>query len=208
MAYNQIAGKDITRIIAISDGVFGVALTLLVLDIRVPLSEAIHSEANLMDEFFLLKEKFLIYLLAFMTGGIFWNGHVAQFKHIERSDRNLSWINLLFLLMVTLLPFSTAFLGDFLEYKFSIFVYWLNIFFMGFFLYLSWNYAYRKKMVNPETAAIINQAMRKRIFSAQALYFLGALLCFFHPILSVSFIILVQVNYAFGLVENFKLKTK
>jgi uncharacterized membrane protein len=204
--YNTVAGKDISRIIAISDGVFGVALTLLVLDIKVPISVTIHSEVELLQSFFMLKEKFLVYFLAFMTGGIFWNGHATQYKHIIKSDRNLSWINLLFLLTVSLLPFSTAFLGDFISYKFSILVYWFNIFLMGAFLYLNWQYAYRRGLVNEETKEIINKAMKKRIITAQLLYFLGALLCFASPLLSISFIIMVQLNYAFGLIDGFRKK--
>ena len=82
--YNNIAGQDIGRIIAISDGVFAVALTLLVLEIRVPLLDIIHSEKELVVQFALLKSKFLVYLLAFMTTGIFWLGHSSQYKHIEK----------------------------------------------------------------------------------------------------------------------------
>jgi uncharacterized membrane protein len=78
-----------------------------------------------------------VYFLAFLTGGIFWMGHSAQYKNIDDSDRNLSWINLIFLLSVTLLPFSTAFLGDYINFKFAIFIYWLNLLFMGFILYIN-----------------------------------------------------------------------
>ena len=69
-SYNKIAGKDTGRIIAISDGVFAVALTLLVLEIRVPVLETIKSDTELIAAFILLKSKFLVYFLAFMTTGI------------------------------------------------------------------------------------------------------------------------------------------
>lgn len=204
--YNKIAGKDTGRIIAISDGVFGVALTLLVLEIRVPLLESIHTEKQLILEFFLLKEKFLVYLLAFMTTGIFWLGHSSQYKHITKSDRNLNWINLLFLLFVTMLPFSTAFLGNYTTFKFPIFVYWFNIFMLGFMLYINWSYARKHHLVDEETKEIVDKPLRKRIIIAQTFYFIGALLCFISPYLSIGFIILVQSNYAFAYLSWFQKK--
>ena len=205
--YNKISGQDTGRIIAISDGVFGVALTLLVLEIRVPVLETIHSESELIEVFFTLKEKFLVYLLAFMTTGIFWLGHSSQYKHIEKSDRNLNWINLLFLLFVTMLPFSTAFLGDYTHFKFPIFIYWFNIFMLGVMLYLNWVYAIRKKFVNETSKETVDKPLRNRIIIAQSLYFIGALLCFISPILSIVFIILVEANYAFAYLSWFDKKT-
>lgn len=70
--YNQIAGQKVQRIEAISDGVFAIALTLLVLDIKVPVSEAIRTEAELFASLRSLLPKFLTYFLSFMTLGIFW----------------------------------------------------------------------------------------------------------------------------------------
>lgn len=197
-SYNKIAGKDTGRIIAISDGVFAVAMTLLVLEIRVPILETIKSDSELIAAFIQLKSKFLVYFLAFITTGIFWMGHAAQYKHIEKSDRNLSWINLIFLLTVTLLPFTTAFLGDYTDFRFPIFIYWFNILLMGLFLYINWKYACKKEFIPKETIAILDKPMRKRIIAAQSLYFLGTMLCFINPYLSIAFIIFVQLNYAFA----------
>ncbi|WP_300598251.1 TMEM175 family protein [Niabella sp.] len=202
--YNKIAGQDTGRIIAISDGVFGVALTLLVLEIRVPVMESIHSEQDLVQAFFALKSKFLVYFLAFMTTGIFWVGHSSQYKYIEGSDRNLNWINLLFLLSVTMLPFTTAFLGDYMHFKFPIAVYWLNIFLLGTMLYINWAYACRHHFVNENVKKMVDLPLRKRIITAQSLYLFGALLCFINPLLSITFIILVQMNYAFAFLSQRK----
>lgn len=202
--YNKIAGRDTARIIAISDGVFAVAMTLLVMEIRVPIMEGISSDKQLVDAFLSLGPKFLVYFLAFMTTGIFWLGHSAQYKHIEQSDRNLTWINLLFLLSVTLLPFTTAFLGDYTKFKFPIAVYWLNIFLMGITLYINWSYACKKRFISEEAQIAVDKAIRKRIIIAQSLYLFGALLCFINPYLSIAFIIMVQLNYAFAFISGKK----
>ncbi|GAA5091232.1 TMEM175 family protein [Chryseobacterium ginsengisoli] len=204
LSYNKLAGQSAGRIDAISDAVFGVAMTLLVLEIKVPEFEGNITEMELAHSFFALMPKFLVYFLSFMTAGIFWTGQSAQFRHIKGSDRNLNWINLLFLLFVSTLPFSTAFLGDHISFKFSIFLYWLNIFLMGLMLYINWHYAYKHNFINEETVNEVYIPIRRRIIYAQALYFAGALLCFINPYLSIAFIIAVQLNYAFAFFGNKK----
>ncbi|MBS1688657.1 MAG: DUF1211 domain-containing protein [Bacteroidetes bacterium] len=204
--YNEIAGQRISRIEAISDGVFAVAMTLLVLDIHVPLREAIHSEHDVMMAFCFLTPKLLTYFTSFMTLGIFWNGQSLQYNYIKRSDRDLTWVALFFLMVVSLVPFTTAFLSEHFSYRFSIGLYWLNIFLLGLIVYIQWVYAWKRGYVEnnlPETIAV-NKALRRRIIMAQALYALGALLCFISTYLSIALIIIVQLNYALGLTSRGK----
>lgn len=198
MNYNKVAGKDTARLVTICDAVFGVAMTLLVLEIKVP--EVDGTEMNLINAFLALMPKFLVYFLSFMTAGIFWMGHSAQFRFIEKSDRNLNWINLLFLLFVSVLPFSTAFLGDHIHYKFAIGIYWLNVFLLGLMLYINWSYADKHSFISEEDKSLASTAIKKRIVSAQALYLFGALLCFINAYLSIGFIVIVQLNYAFAII--------
>ena len=139
--YNEISGKNIQRIETLSDGVFAIALTLLVLDIRVPFRDHIIYEKDLMSAFGKLAPKLLTYFLSFMTLGIFWTAHSSQFHFIEKSDRNFNWINLSFLLFVTITPFTTAFLSEYLDFKFAIAIYWLNLFLLGIMLNMNLQYA-------------------------------------------------------------------
>lgn len=194
--YNRIAGNSRERIIAISDAVFGVAMTLLVLEIKVPEFEG--GEIELARAFFHLMPKFLVYFLSFMTAGIFWMGQSAQFAYIEKSDRNLSWINLLYLLFVSVLPFTTAFLGDHINHLFPIGLYWLNIFLLGSVLYINWNYAEKHDLITGEGKGAASVAIKRRIVVSQSLYLAGALLCFISPYLSIGIIIAIQLNYAFA----------
>ena len=202
--YNQLAGKKVQRIEAISDGVFAIAMTLLILDIKVPLSEGIHTESDLSAAFFALSPKLLSYLLGFMTLGIFWTGHTTQYSFIEKSDRHLNWLSLFFLLFVSLLPFTTAFLSEYIDFKFSIGLYWLNIFLMGIILLIHWNYAARHHFFTAtnEDIDVVSNVVKRRIIVAQSLYAAGALLCFISTYLSVVVIILIQLNYAVALFSN------
>lgn len=202
--YNKLSGQTAGRIDAISDAVFGVAMTLLVLEIKIPEFEERITELELVAAFWGLMPKFLVYFLSFMTAGIFWTGQSAQFRYIRTSDRNLNWINLLFLLFVSTLPFSTAFLGDHITFKFSIFLYWLNVFLMGLMLYINWEYASRHNFITSEMRDVVYEPIKKRIVTAQLLYFAGALLCFIDTYLSIAFIVAVQLNYAFVFFGNKK----
>ena len=198
--YNQFAGQKIGRIEALSDGVFAIALTLLVLEIKVPPAEGAKTDLELLHSLSPLLPRLLSYFLSFMTMGIFWTGQALQLSYMERYDRNLNWNTLFFLLLVSLLPFTTAFLGDHVHFKIAVFLYWLNILLLGFMLYIHWNYAWKNNFIlgEPATLEAVNIAIRKRIVVAQCLYFFGLLLCFISTYLSIAFIIGVQLNYAFA----------
>ena len=202
--YNRIAGQNVRRIEALSDGVFAIAFTLLILEIRVPHDENITTEIGLLHSLKPLLPKFLIYFLSFMTMGIFWTGQGVQLNQMERYDRNLNWMSLFFLLVITLFPFTTAFLGEHINFKLAIGMYWLNILLAGILIYLHWHYAYKHNFLSVEGEArkAIDKAIRKRVIVAQTLYLIGALLCFINTYLSIGFIILVQLNYAFAFFTN------
>jgi uncharacterized membrane protein len=198
IAYNEIAGQKTVRIEAISDGVFAVALTLLVLDIKVPEGLSIKTEHELFNSFCTLTPKFLTWFLSFMTLGIFWTGHSAQYIYIEKSDRHLNWISLFFLLFVSILPFTTAFLSAYIQFKLAVVLYWLNILALGAALYLHWGYAQAHGFVKlpQDKLPAISRAIKQRIVTAQTLYALGAALSFINTYLSVGVIIVIQLNYA------------
>jgi len=202
--YNQIAGKKPQRMEALSDGVFAVAFTLLVLEIRVPVDASIRTEHDLITAFSLLMPKMLSYFMSFLTLGIFWMGHSLQYQFIEKSDRNLNWISLFFLLFVSLIPFTTAFLSEHIAFKFAIAIYWLNILLLGVVIYIHWDYAIHHDFIQlrDEQRKIVDKAVRKRIVYAQSLYAVGALMCFVNTYISIGIIVAVQLNYAFGIISG------
>jgi len=194
--YNRIAGQSVERLAALSDGIFAVAMTLLVLDLHVPVSEAIHSERELWNALLRLSPQLLMYLMSFVTLGIFWVGQQTQLNYLERSHRSLAWTHMMFLFGVTILPFSTRLLAEFLTSRIALLVYWGNIFLLGLALYLTWTCATRLGLVKPGVAPNIPKAIERRIVIAQSLYAFGALLCAFDTYWSIGFIVLVQLNYA------------
>jgi len=194
--YNRIAGQSVERLAALSDGIFAVAMTLLVLDLKVPAMEAVHSERDLWSALVALSPRLLPYMMSFLTLGIFWVGQQTQLNHLTRSDRSLSWINILFLFWVSITPFTTTLLAQFIAYRTALLAYWLNIALLGGTLYLSWTCATRLGLVKDNFPREASDAIKRRIVTAQALYAVGATLCLFSTYRSIAFILAVQLFYA------------
>ncbi|HEX3748257.1 MAG TPA: TMEM175 family protein [Bryobacteraceae bacterium] len=197
--YNQVAGHSVERLAALSDGVFAVAMTLLVLDLHAPAVEAIHSETALWMALQQLGPRLLMFAMSFLTLGIFWVGQQTQLNHLERSERSLTWIHLVFLFAVSLIPFSTSLLAEFVGYRVALLVYWLNVVLLGGTLFFSWTCAIGNGLVNRDLPAPVIRAIRRRIVIAQSLYALGAALCLIDTYWSIGLMMTVQTGYALGL---------
>ena len=200
--YNLIAGQSIERLAALSDGVFAVAMTLLVLGLAVPprgpssgFPSGINTDLDLIHALVSIGGHLIPYVMSFLTLGIFWVGQQTQLNFLKRSNRNMTWIYLGFLLCVTLMPFSTGLLATFSFLRMAVVVYWLNIALLGAVLYITLRYAMRAGLLNDEASPAVADALLRRIIIAQALYAIGALLCVVSTYLSIGAIFLVQVNY-------------
>jgi uncharacterized membrane protein len=195
-SYNRIAGQSVERLAALSDGIFAVAMTLLVLDLHVPLREGIRSESDLWHAMTAMLPQIAMYMMSFVTLGIFWVGQQTQINFLEKSHRSLAWIHLLFLFAVTLVPFSTRLLAEFPGLRTALLVYWANILLLGVSLYLSWLCATGLGLLKSDMDSGVPRAIQGRIVVAQGLYALGAALCMFSTRLSIGFIFAVQLYFA------------
>lgn len=202
--YNLIAGQSLERLAALSDGIFAVAMTLLVLDLHTPLekfnneqplwvSGQFLAEQALWNDLIKLAPSLLTYIMSFAMLGIFWVGQQTQLNHFTRSNRSLTWIHLIFLLTISLMPFSTALLANNITIRIALVVYWLNIFLPGAALFGSLRYAWRAKLVKDEMTAEVRTTHERRIAISQVLYAIAALLCVINTYWSIAFIILVQI---------------
>src|SRR5512144_1733259 len=98
------------RLAFLSDGVFAIAMTLLVLAIDVP-SSHVMGAADIPRLLFELWPKFLSYAVSFVVLGVYWEGHHGQFHFIHRADQILIWLNMLFLMLIAAVPFSATLLA-------------------------------------------------------------------------------------------------
>jgi uncharacterized membrane protein len=147
-------GKEPIRLIALSDGLFATVLTLLVLDLRIP--DVLNNNSMTTMAFTKwLGPHLFSYLLTFLVAGTYWLAHHRDFDQVVHYDRGLLGYNLLFLLFIGLLPFSTATisLGGFQsrDYPFYWAIYATNIILAGVLLELTWLYANNHGLVSAET---------------------------------------------------------
>ena len=173
--YKQIIGGNPRRLEALCDGVFAIAMTLLVLDLRVPLRDAIHSEIELVHSFYALAPRLLAYFLGMITLGIYWTGNATLLGLVERSERNFTWIHIFFLCTIATVPFSTAFLAEFIEFKFAVGIYGLNLLLLGLVSYAAWAYAEKQGLVTlaGPAAETLCRTVRRRIIVNHALLYGG-----------------------------------
>jgi uncharacterized membrane protein len=132
------------RLKALADGVFAIVMTLLVLELGVPVIAETSAHKGLAQGLLEMWPKFLIYGLSFLILGIFWLIHHIIFDAIKRYDTTLIWLNILFLMFVALIPFSTSLFGEHGADRVTALVYGVNmllIFNMGWAL---WSYASAK----------------------------------------------------------------
>jgi uncharacterized membrane protein len=200
ISYDRIAGQSKDRLAAISDGIFGVAMTLLLLELHAPDPASVRpgSEWDLWHAIVGNGSALSVYLMSFITLGMFWIGQQTQINHLTHSDRNLTWLHLAFLFPVTILPFSTRLLTTFVTYRVALLTYWFNIFLLGAFLYACWKYTAAAGLVDPAVPEHIKGTVCRRIVVTQSWYAVGAALCLL-PIStywSIGFIIMLQLNFA------------
>lgn len=205
-SYHRFAGGSLDRLAALSDGVFAVAMTLLVLDLKAPSApkrtqHPIWSGGGGAPEQALLHgllhnvaPRLLPYLMSFLTLGIFWVGQQTQFQSFTRSNRALTWIHLAFLLAVTLMPFSTGLLAEDTTYRLSMAVYWLNLFALGLVLLISLLYADSAGLITDETTKETRAALKRRIVVYQGLYAIAALTCLINTYLAIGLLVALQLN--------------
>jgi len=194
--YNRIQGRNLERLAALSDGIFAVAMTLLVLDLHIPAAAQIHSEGAMLAALGSMGPQWIAYGMSFLTLGIFWAGQQTQLNHIGEGARDLTWIHLGFLFAVTLLPLTTRLLAEFITYRAALLIYWLNLLALGAMLYWSWMYAAHNNLLKADTPTEVRLSICRRVLIAQLLYAGGAALCIINTWVSIGAIMLVQLNYA------------
>lgn len=138
-----------SRIETLVDGIFAIAMTLLVLSIGVPNISNTLSEAAFQQQLWVLWPKLMCYALSFWILAGFWRNNHQQFYFIKRSNPTLITINVFWLLCIALMPFSTEIISEYGGTYFTAnIIFQLNLFFAGFIYIINWQYAVKKGLVD------------------------------------------------------------
>jgi uncharacterized membrane protein len=195
--HHEITRRSLNRIASLSDGVFSIAMTLIVFQISAPAPATVHSEAELWHALGKLAPSIVTYLMSFLTLGIFWHGQQAQFNHLEHGDRELAWIHLTYLAVVAILPFSTLLLAKFITYRIALLIYWFNTLLLGGVLFVAWWYAVRAGLTKADVTPEVARAVERRLAFAQLLFAIAAAVCVINTSWSIASIVVVQLGIVF-----------
>ena len=179
---NNRSGEDtrgLDRIIFFSDAVFAIVMTLLILDISVPDIPQDSATAELPARVLDLWPKFFSYALSFMVIGTYWIAHHGTFRYFRSYDRMLMWLNLLFLLSISFVPFPTALLGEYGEQQFAVVLYALSLAVPRLLLAVVWWYATKRNLLIENLDPRISRFHLIRSLAIPALFLLSTVVSFF-----------------------------
>jgi uncharacterized membrane protein len=182
------------RIEALTDSIFAVVMTILVLDITVPQISSnsavggVVAENELLKRLFDLWPKTLSFGISFTILAIYWMAHHRRFHSIKHSNRALIWINIMLLMAICLLPFSTSLLGEYREQEISILVYGGNSIIIASLLYIQWWYATsHHRLVDENLDPIIKTTLSRRLLFGIIVYLIAVGISFVYIQLSLFF---------------------
>lgn len=193
---------QVERLLFFSDGVFAISITLMVIEMKVP--EGLLSDKALLKDLSHMLLKFLGFLISFAVVGQYWIVHHRIFGYVKKYTNNLIWINLLFLLAVVILPFSSGLLGEYssdMDMKVPYLIYVGGICFVGAMNILLWHYVSKPKL-NLLTHHISKSRIRLghlRSLTIPVVFLLSLLVSFFHPLTSRFIPILIPFILHFGM---------
>ena len=171
---------------AFSDGVFAIAITLLVLEISVPKG----SESDLWRALVHQWPSYLAYLVSFATIGAVWFGHTVITEHLEGATSVLNRLNLLLLLVVSFLPFPTRLLAEYIQEpdaeRVASAVYGLNLLLTSVLLSALWRYAVHEHLVRADVSDEDVKTLRKRLAPSLGAYLVLIVLGLFVPVIAVA----------------------
>ncbi|WP_049995992.1 TMEM175 family protein [Halococcus sediminicola] len=182
------------RLLALSDGVIAIAITLLVLDINIPTIPAGSTVAVLRDLITKQWQEFFAYLLSFFVVGFYWVLHRRVFIHIDRHNRGVLWLNLLFLLFVGFVPYATSMFTAYPD-QFGVTFYAGMLALTGFSLTLLWGYASRKELIEEGLTSLTVGIQAARFLASPVVFVLSAIIAMFDPTIAIlSWLLLLPIN--------------
>jgi uncharacterized membrane protein len=184
-----------TRLETLVDGIFAIAMTLLVLGINPPRPQESVATAVLPGMIESLIPQVFLFIVAFLVLALFWLGHHRQFHFVHKIDPALLWINILILIAIVLVPFSTDLAGDYPAVTDATLLFHANMFIVGLLFTFQWHHIRRHEHLCepvPEKAVIHMWFYRSMLVPVVAA--IGAILCIFNPPVSLLVYLLLPTG--------------
>jgi len=164
------------RIEALSDGIFAIAMTILILNISIPDKEIVE-KIGLLKALLNHAIEFYTYFLSFLLLGIFWIIQRQQMSIFIKTDQKHMWQTIFLLMFICLVPFSASLFSDYSEDNTAAFIFCANMFIIGIFFFVIWHYATKDhRLVSPDFSReeIINGRRNVLVFVFVSILAMGA----------------------------------
>lgn len=185
------------RLEALGDGIFGVAMTILVIELDLTDVKG-HSVNDFLVAFQKSWTNFACYVISFIILGIMWFAHRMMFEYIGRTNRYFIFLGVLFYMTICLVPFSTKLLASHTLEWHAIFLYGLNLSMCNLSLYGQWTYGiHRPALLEREVPLTVKRQARLLFLLSPAVYLLAIVASPFFPKLSIFLYVITPVVYLF-----------
>lgn len=183
------------RLEALGDGIFSVAMTILVIEISLPVVKG-DSRFDLMNALHDTWQEILCYMISFIVLGIMWFGHRIMFEYITKTNRYFIFLGVLFYMVVCFVPFSTRFLAANTFKWYAILVYGLNLSLCNLTLYAQWLYGIRNPALHArECPAEVRKEATILFLLSPVVYSVAVIISFYMPGISIAIFVLTPILY-------------
>ncbi len=189
--------RDPGRVLALTDGVFAIIMTLLVLEIHVP---QLAAGEDLASGLLTVWPNLVVFVTSFVLTGMYWVEHRDMFNLVRSVDRGLVWLNILFMLPVALVPFAAALLGEYSRDALAIRLYGLLLLLISIMRFLLWYY------IGTRHHLLIEQVKRRTLWigastqiAVALLFLIAILLASLAPYVSHGIYLGVPLLYFIGI---------
>lgn len=183
------------RLEALGDGIFSVAMTILVIELKIPAVEGTSFSA-LLHGLYETRLELLCFFISFIILGIMWFGHRMVFEYISQTNRYFIFLGVLFYMVVCLVPFSTRFLAANTLQWYAILMYGLNLSTCNLALYAQWSYGIHRPSLHSRTIPLEVKAIAKTLFLiSPIMYSVAIIISFFFPLVSIIIYCITPILY-------------
>jgi uncharacterized membrane protein len=183
------------RIETLTDGIFAIAMTLLVLSIEVPTLTGTVTPSVFSAYVTSILPQIFIYVIGFILLAVFWMNH-HLFYIIKHTNTALLWINILWLMSIAIVPFSTSIIGKYGQFQLAQLIFDVNMLIIGLLWYTNWHYAWKKGFVAEKVRPYADRIRRSNL-ALPVLAIIAIMASFISP--AGSFLVFVLVPVIFTL---------
>jgi uncharacterized membrane protein len=190
------------RLETMVDGIFAIAMTILVLGITPPKPDIAQANAVLQGQIIGIIPEIFIFIVAFLILAGFWLDHHRQFHFVRTVDSALLWMNIFLLISVVLIPFSTDVTGNYPDILTAVLLFHINILIVGFIFTYNLHYiSQSKQVIDPQADLKSLRILFHQSLLIPGIAFLAVIISFVNP--TVSLLVYLIVPFARYFVDHF-----